>query len=145
MHRKCTCCTGKIYSQDLFWKMDGNSINLHEKKLDYPKKRFKKLDQKWVTDDSFVPLIKLKNIQKISRCRKDHCFQKLGESIHLERQVHLIGYMQNEEKQDLRNYTMSSFLARIERDSNEDSNGQKNSHWRSDLRQMEGFNNNDQQ
>ena len=46
--------------------MDGNSVKLAAKKLGLSKEEIqKKLDQKWVTDDSFVPLIKLKNIQKI--------------------------------------------------------------------------------
>ena len=58
---------GKIYSVGFVpGKMDGNSVKLAAKKLGLSKEEIqKKLDQKWVTDDSFVPLIKLKNIQKI--------------------------------------------------------------------------------
>mgnify|MGYP000031331172 CR=1 FL=1 len=53
---------GKIYSVGFVpGKMDGNSVKLAAKKLGLSKEEIqKKLDQKWVTDDSFVPLIKLK-------------------------------------------------------------------------------------
>ena len=57
----------KIYSVGFVpGKMDGNSVKLAAKEIRIIKEEIqKKLDQKWVTDDSFVPLIKLKNIQKI--------------------------------------------------------------------------------
>ena len=58
---------GKIYSVGFVpGKMDGNSVKLAAKKLGLSKEEIqKKLDQKWVTDDSFVPLIQIKkNIQK---------------------------------------------------------------------------------
>ena len=70
------------------------------KKLGLSKEEIqKKLDQKWVTDDSFVPLIKLKEYSKdlldvkgIIVSTETGRIYPLGEAA-----AHLIGYMQNGE------------------------------------------------
>ena len=92
---------GKIYSVGFVpGKMDGNSVKLAAKKLGLSKEEIqKKLDQKWVTDDSFVPLIKLKeyskdllNVKGIIVSTETGRIYPLGEAA-----AHLIGYMQNGE------------------------------------------------
>lgn len=92
---------GKIYSVGFVpGKMDGNSVKLAAKKLGLSKEEIqKKLDQKWVTDDSFVPLIKLKEYSKdlldvkgIIVSTETGRIYPLGEAA-----AHLIGYMQNGE------------------------------------------------
>ena len=92
---------GKIYSVGFVpGKMDGNSVKLAAKKLGLSKEEIqKKLDQKWVTDDSFVPLIKLKeysedllDVKGIIVSTETGRFYPLGEAA-----AHLIGYMQNGE------------------------------------------------
>ena len=80
--------------------MDGNSVKLAAKKLGLSKEEIqKKLDQKWVTDDSFVPLIKLKeysedllDVKGIIVSTETGRIYPLGEAA-----AHLIGYMQNGE------------------------------------------------
>ena len=92
---------GKIYSVGFVpGKMDGNSVKLAAKKLGLSKEEIqKKLDQKWVTDDSFVPLIKLKeysedllDVKGIIVSTETGRIYPLGEAA-----AHLIGYMQNGE------------------------------------------------
>ena len=92
---------GKIYSVGFVpGKMDGNSVKLAAKKLGLSKEEIqKKLDQKWVTDDSFVPLIKLKeysedllDVKGIIVSTETGRIYPLGEAA-----THLIGYMQNGE------------------------------------------------
>lgn len=92
---------GKIYSVGFVpGKMDGNSVKFAAKKLGLSKEEIqKKLDQKWVTDDSFVPLTKLKeyskdllNVKGIIVSTETGRIYPLGEAA-----AHLIGYMQNGE------------------------------------------------
>ena len=92
---------GKIYSVGFVpGKIDSNSVKLAAKKLGLSKEEIqKKLDQKWVTDDSFVPLIKLKEYSKdlldvkgIIVSTETGRIYPLGEAA-----AHLIGYMQNGE------------------------------------------------
>lgn len=92
---------GKIYSVGFVpGKMDGNSVKLAAKKLGLSKEEIqKKLDQKWVTDNSFVPLIKLKeysedllDVKGIIVSTETGRIYPLGEAA-----AHLIGYMQNGE------------------------------------------------
>ena len=118
---------GKIYSVGFVpGKMDGNSVKLAAKKLGLSKEEIqKKLDQKWVTDDSFVPLIKLKEYSKdlldvkgIIVSTETGRIYPLGEAA-----AHLIGYMQNGEGKKLYDEQLSGtngleiYI--------EDSNGQK--------------------
>ena len=90
---------GKIYSVGFVpGKMDKNSVKLAAKKLGMSKEEItKKLDQRWVTKDSFVPLIKLKEYSKdlldikgIIVSTETGRIYPLGEAA-----SHLIGYMQN--------------------------------------------------
>ena len=92
---------GKIYSVGFVpGKMDKNSVKLAAKKLGMSKEEItKKLDQRWVTKDSFVPLIKLKEYSKdlldikgIIVSTETGRIYPLGEAA-----SHLIGYMQNGE------------------------------------------------
>ncbi|WP_449075147.1 Tex-like N-terminal domain-containing protein, partial [Ruminococcus sp.] len=77
-----------------------SASKLAAKKLGLSKEEIqKKLDQKWVTDDSFVPLIKLKeyskdllNVKGIIVSTETGRIYPLGEAA-----AHLIGYMQNGE------------------------------------------------
>ena len=92
---------GKIYSVGFVpGKMDKNSVKLAAKKLGMSKEEItKKLDQRWVTKDSFVPLIKLKEYSKdlldikgIIVSTETGRIYPLGEAA-----SHLIGYVQNGE------------------------------------------------
>lgn len=92
---------GKIYSVGFVpGKMDKNSVKLAAKKLGLNKEEIqKKLDQKWVTDDSFVPLIKLKeysedllDVKGIIVSTETGRIYPLGEAA-----SHLVGYIQNGE------------------------------------------------
>ena len=92
---------GNIYSVGFVpGKMDKNSVKLAAKKLGMSKEEItKKLDQRWVTKDSFVPLIKLKEYSKdlldikgIIVSTETGRIYPLGEAA-----SHLIGYMQNGE------------------------------------------------
>ena len=92
---------GNIYSVGFVpGKMDKNSVKLAAKKLGMTKEEIqKKLDQKWVTNESFVPLIRLKEYSKdlldvkgIIVSKETGRIYPLGEAA-----AHLIGYMQNGE------------------------------------------------
>ena len=92
---------GKIYSVGFVpGKMDKNSIKLAAKKLGISKEEItKKLDQKWVSKDSFVPLIRLKeysedllDVKGIIVSTETGRIYPLGEAA-----SHLIGYVQNGE------------------------------------------------
>ena len=92
---------GKIYSVGFVpGKMDKNSIKLAAKKLGMSKEEItKKLAQKWVTSDSFVPLIRLKEysedlleVKGIIISTETGRIYPLGEAA-----SHLVGYMQNGE------------------------------------------------
>lgn len=92
---------GKIYSVGFVpGKMDKNSVKLAAKKLGLNKEEIqKKLDQKWVTDDSFVPLTKLKeysedllDVKGIIVSTETGRIYPLGEAA-----SHLVGYIQNGE------------------------------------------------
>lgn len=92
---------GKVYSVGFVpGKMNKNSVKLAAKKLGMSKEEIaKKLDQKWVTKDSFVPLIKLKeyredllDVKGIIVSTETGRIYPLGEAA-----AHLVGYMQNGE------------------------------------------------
>lgn len=92
---------GKIYSVGFVpGKMNKDSVKLAAKKLGLSKEEIqKKLDQKWVTDESFVPLTKLKEYSKdllevkgIIISTETGRIYPLGEAV-----SHLVGYMQNGE------------------------------------------------
>lgn len=92
---------GKIYSVGFVpGKMDKNSVKLAAKKLGMSKEEIeKKLSFKWVTQDSFVPLIKLKEYNKdlldvkgIIISTETGRIYPLGQAA-----SHLVGYMQNGE------------------------------------------------
>lgn len=92
---------GKIYSVGFVpGKMDKNSVKLAAKKLGMSKEEItKKLDQKWVTKDSFVPLIRLKvyskdllEVKGIIVSTETGRIYPLGEAA-----SHLVGYMQSGE------------------------------------------------
>ena len=92
---------GKIYSVGFVpGKMDQNSVKLAAKKLGLSREEIqKKLDQKWVTDDSFVPLTKLKEyssdlleVKGIIVSTETGRIYPLGEAA-----AHLVGYLQNGE------------------------------------------------
>lgn len=98
---KALAVQGKIYSVGFVpGKMDKNSVKLAAKKLGMSKEEItKKLDQKWVTKDSFVPLIKLKeysedllDVKGIIVSTETGRIYPLGEAA-----SHLVGYMQNGE------------------------------------------------
>lgn len=80
--------------------MDQNSVKLASKKLGISKEEIeKRLDQKWVTEDSFVPLTKLKeysadllDVKGIIVSTETGRIYPLGEAA-----AHLVGYMQNGE------------------------------------------------
>ncbi len=92
---------GKIYSVGFVpKKMDSDSVKLASKKLGISKEEIqKKLEQKWVTKDSFVPLVKLKeyssdllDVKGIIISTETGRIYPLGESA-----AHLVGYLQNGE------------------------------------------------
>ena len=64
-------------------KMDSDSVKLASKKLGISKEEIqKKLEQKWVTKDSFVPLVKLKEYSSDLLDVKGLYRQRQEESIH---------------------------------------------------------------
>ena len=92
---------GKIYSVGFVQgKMNADSVKLAAKKLGLTKGEIeKKLAQKWVRDDSFVPLIKLKeydqdllDVKGIIISTETGRIYPLGEAA-----SHLVGYIQNGE------------------------------------------------
>lgn len=92
---------GKVYSVGFVpGKMDKNSVKLAAKKLGMSKEEItKKLDQRWVTKDSFVPLIRLKeysedllDVKGIIVSTETGRIYPLGEAA-----SHLVGYVQNGE------------------------------------------------
>ena len=98
---KALAVQGKIYSVGFVpGKMDQNSVKLASKKLGISKEEIeKRLDQKWVTEDSFVPLTKLKeysadllDVKGIIVSTETGRIYPLGEAA-----AHLVGYMQNGE------------------------------------------------
>lgn len=122
---------GKIYSVGFVpGKMDKNSVKLAAKKLGMSKEEIeKKLNLKWVTNDSFVPLIKLKEYSKdlldvkgIIVSTETGRIYPLGEAA-----AHLVGYMQNGEgKAGLENLYDQQLKGTNGREIYiEDSNGQK--------------------
>ena len=98
---KALAVQGKIYSVGFVpGKMDQNSVKLASKKLGISKEEIeKRLEQKWVTEDSFVPLTKLKeysadllDVKGIIVSTETGRIYPLGEAA-----AHLVGYMQNGE------------------------------------------------
>lgn len=92
---------GKVYSVGFVpGKMNKNSVKLAAKKLGMSQEEItKKLDQKWVTKDSFVPLIRLKeysedllDVKGIIVSTETGRIYPLGEAA-----SHLVGYVQNGE------------------------------------------------
>ncbi len=95
-----------LYRKDLFSrvcakkKMDSDSVKLASKNLEFPKKKFKKLEQKMGNKKIlFVPLVKLKeyssdllDVKGIIISTETGRIYPLGESA-----AHLVGYLQNGE------------------------------------------------